>query len=126
MPNQFLGLREADRAPSLATDLNDPAILAGRLDDLESLLDLMSHRLFAVDVFTSVTGVHDDLLMPVIGHGNDHAINVLVVEQVPVATRGGHRLARRCADDLVGERLAVVMKVARSHTFDTREPHRSV
>src|SRR5204862_3326210 len=93
LSNQFLGLCEADRAPSLATDLNDPAILAGRLDDLESLLDLMSHRLFAVDVFTSVTGVHDDLLMPVIGHGNDHAINVLVVEQVPVATRSGHRLA---------------------------------
>src|SRR6185437_8074386 len=50
LPNELPRLRESDRAAALAADLHDALVLLCRLDDPETLLDLVGHRFLAIDV----------------------------------------------------------------------------
>src|SRR6185437_12768027 len=124
--NELPRLCESDRAAALAADLHDAIVLARRLDDPEALFDLVCHRFLAIDVLTGVTGIHDDFLVPVVRNGRDQAVNLLVVQKILIAPRRRHGLARRAADDLVGERLAFVIEVAGSHALDAGEPHTGI
>ena len=58
----------------------------------------MRHRLFDVDILARCNGVEGHLLVPVIGHGDDDSLHVLVVEQLPVIAAGrevrSYQLAR--------------------------------
>ena len=77
----------------------------------------MRHRLFAVDVFSGVHGVNDDLLVPVIGDGGDDTVDFLVVEKLLVAARGGNALA----DNFLRERVAAVPQIGRGDALDARK-----
>src|SRR5205807_3084366 len=86
------------RAHALRADLHDaPAFLRG-VDHRDAVGGCVGHRLLTVDVLAGAHGVDDDLTVPVVGHSGDDAVDVLVVEQLPVATRhwqvGSHNLAR--------------------------------
>src|SRR6185437_13426801 len=126
LPNELPRLRESDRAAALAADLHDALVLLCRLDDPETLLDLVGHRFLAIDVLTGVAGIHDDFPVPVVRNGCDHAIDLLVVQQILVRARRRHGLARRLADDLVRERVAIVIEVAGRHALDAGKPHTGV
>ena len=80
----------------------------------------MGHRLLAVDVLPGAHRIDHDLPMPVIGHGGNNAIDVLVVEQLLVSTR--HREIR--PNDLAGESVATIVEVARGRALDAVEPDR--
>src|SRR5260370_20105694 len=74
----------------------------------------MGHGLFAVDVFSGVDGVDDDLLVPMVGNGGDEAVDFFVVEEIFVAARGGNVLA----DNFLGESVAAVVEGASGDAFD--------
>ena len=67
---------------------------------------------------TGVTGIHDDFPVPVVRNGRDQAVDVLVVQQILVSARGRHGLARRCADDLVRQRVAIFPEVTSRDALD--------
>ena len=71
----------------------------------------------AVDVLPRAHRIDDDLLVPMVRHRRDDAIDVLVVEQRLVATC--HRQIR--PDDLTRQRVPSVVEVAGGDTFDALE-----
>ena len=74
----------------------------------------MRHGLLAVHVLAGGNGVDDDLLMPMIGNGNDNRVDLFVIEQLFVAPRGLDGLA----DDLFREFVAAVVKIAGGNALD--------
>jgi hypothetical protein len=65
----------------LGADLNDTIGLLCGGDHGEAVCGAVRHGLFAVDIFARGYCVDQDLLMPVVGYGNDDGVDFFVVEQ---------------------------------------------
>jgi hypothetical protein len=79
--------------------LNDtPGFLRCR-GHLHTFRGSVRHGLFDVDVLACADRVHDDLFVPMIGHGSHDAIDVLVLQQFVIAT-GGRQIG--AIDNLFG------------------------
>src|SRR5712692_4889407 len=118
--DEFLGFGAEDGADALRTDLDDPAGGFAGLDHFEAVGGRVGHGLFAVDVFSSVDGVDDDLLVPVVGNGGDQAIDFFVVEEIFVAA-GYEEIG--IADDFAGEGVAAVVEVGGGDALRAWELH---
>ena len=81
-------------------DLADPLVDAHGLDDLGPFLDLQGQRLLDVDVFAGVGRIDGDQRVPVIGRGDQHRVEVLLLEQLAVVAVGARarRLLLRFVD----------------------------
>ena len=104
-----------DGADALRADLHNAARVFRRGHHGHAVSGRVRHRLLAVDVFSGVYGVHDDLLVPMVGNGGDDAVDLLVVEKFLIAARGGNFRA----DDFLRERVAAVVKVGGRDALDT-------
>ena len=72
----------------LHADLADAVVFTGGFDDKRPFVDGAGERLFDVDVAAGVEGVDRDVLMPVVGRGNEDGIEVFGVEQAAVVGEG--------------------------------------
>ncbi len=70
----------------LAADLHDPLLFRRRVLELRRVFPLVGHRLFDVDVLAGGHRVERDALVPVIGRGDHHGLDVLVVEHAPIVS----------------------------------------
>ena len=68
----------------LAADLHDPLMLRRRALERRRVFPFVGHRLFDVDVLAGGHRVERHALVPVIGHGDHHGLDVLVVEHAPI------------------------------------------
>src|SRR6266850_681026 len=118
---KFLGFGAEDGADTLRTDLYDTAGFFRGGDHGNAVGRRMGHRLFAIDVFAGVDGIHDDLFVPMIGNGGDDAVDLLVVEEFLIFARGVDLGAGNFFDDFFGERVAAIVEVGGSDAFDTGE-----
>ncbi len=84
---QLARLRVDERADALAADLQHTPGLLLRLEHPDALVDRVHHRLLAVDVLALFQGVDRHPLVPVVGAGDDHRVDVLPVEDLPVVAR---------------------------------------
>ena len=74
-----------DDAGSLLTaGLENNFVLVDRLHHLTTLPDRMSKRFLAVNVFACLSGVNGDQGVPMVGHGNDHGIDVVAFENFAI------------------------------------------
>src|SRR6267142_892298 len=118
---ELFGFGAEDGADALRTDLYDAAGFFCGGDHGEAVSRGVGHRLFAIDVFAGVDGVHDDLLVPMIGNGGDDAVDLLVVEEFLIFARGVDLGAGNFFDDFFGERVAAIVEVGGSDAFDAGE-----
>src|SRR5882724_4845839 len=118
---ELLGFGAEDGADALRTDLHDAAGFFRGGDHGDAVGGRMGHRLFAIDVFAGVDGIHDDLFVPMIGNGGDDAVDLLVVEEFLIFARGVDLGAGNFFDDFFGERVAAIVEVGGSDAFDAGE-----
>jgi len=78
--NVFSSLLRVGGAPRLHTYLDDPLVLAGRLNHLSALADIVRHRLFDIDVFAGLTGHDGPQRVPMVRSGVDNGIDVAIIE----------------------------------------------
>jgi hypothetical protein len=104
---QIARLGVDNRAGVLAADLQDAAALPRGVDDAQTLLELLHHRLLDVDVLARFHRVDRHLRMPVIRRGDDDRIDVRTRENLAVVARG----EQVCAPGLPGERQAAVVDI---------------
>lgn len=64
----------------MRTGLHDAVELAGMLHHVPAFADIVTDRLFDIDIFTSLHGPDGSQGMPVIGGGDGDGINGLVIE----------------------------------------------
>ena len=93
------------------------ALLAAGLQDLAGVLDRLHHgqrlgdgqrqRLLAVDVLAGLHGLDGDLGVPVVGRGDQDAVEGLVVDQVAVILDLGLEVLEAPLAHLLGGALAV-------------------
>ena len=96
------------RRPLLAADLEDPGIPPRIVHHRPPFAHGQRQRLFAIDVLACLASVDADQRMPVVGHGDEHRIEVLAVEQfaeVPVRLATA-RHPRRPVGQKLGVRIA--------------------
>jgi len=67
-------------AAALGAVLDDALVLRRGLDQLAALEDVMAARLLHVDVFAGLAGPNGDQRMPVVGRGDRHRVEFLVVQ----------------------------------------------
>ena len=101
---ELLGFGEQGGADALRADLHDASGFFGGGNHGGSVCHSVGHRLLAVNVFAGGDGVDDDLFVPVVGHGDDERLDVMVGEELLILARG-HDVG---ADDFFGEELAAV------------------
>jgi hypothetical protein len=76
-------------ADPLAAHLEDPFVPVGGGDDFDPFVDGEGHRLLDVDVLAGREGVERHLPVPVVRRGDEHGVDVLVVEQAAVVGDDG-------------------------------------
>ena len=67
-------------AAPLRADLDHAVVLARRLAHLVALVDGLRQRLLDIDVLARLAGQDGGAGVPVVGSGDDHAVDVLVLE----------------------------------------------
>ena len=67
---------------ALGADLDDAAVLAGRGDHLPAFPDVVGEGLLDVDVLARLAGPDGGQGVPVVGRGDGHGVDGLVVEQL--------------------------------------------
>ncbi len=118
--DEFLGFGAEHRTDALRTDLDDaPGGFPG-FDHFETIGRRVRHRFFAVDIFSGVDGVDDDLLVPMIGNGGDQAIDLFVVEQIFVAA-GDEKIG--IAGNFARERVAAIVEIGGGNALSAGERH---
>ena len=85
---------------ALGADLHDASGLFLRIRHVEALGRGVRHGFFAIHILARAHRVDHDLLVPVVGNGDDEAVDILVVEQFLIAARGGKI---GVADDFFGQ-----------------------
>ena len=122
--DRLLGLPEVIHRGVLAADLEHAAGRFHHLGDLLRLLDRVGHRLFEVDVLAVAQRLHRVGVMPVIGRGNHHDVDVgpgadlaIVVVDGPLVDAGGFAgpLLALVPDVVDGDRLNVTGLLAALH-----------
>src|SRR6266852_6174580 len=114
---KFFGFGANDGADALRTNLHHAAGFFRGGDHGDAVGGGMRHGFFAIDIFAGADGVDDHLLVPMVRNGGDETVDFLVVEEIFVAARGGDFLA----DNLLGESVAAVVKIAGSDALDARK-----
>jgi hypothetical protein len=76
---------------------------------------VLNHRFFEVDVLAGVHRVDGDLLVPMIGRGDDHGVDVGPREHLAIVARGEDVLS----PELLGARQAAVVDVGDGDDLDT-------
>ena len=74
---------------ALGAVLHDPLVLAGGLDHLAALEDVVRGGLFHVDVLAGLAGPDRFQGVPVVGRGQRHGVDRLVIEQLAVIRKQG-------------------------------------
>src|SRR2546425_1080036 len=82
--DQLLALMNGRGASTLHSDLDDPVSLADLAHHIRALFDRPGHRFFAVSVFAGLDGVHQMIVVPVLGGGDEHGVNIFPFEQLSV------------------------------------------
>ena len=91
----FSRLGADDGTDALRSDLHDLARFFCGGDHFNAVGGGVRHRLFAIDRLARADGIDDDLLVPVIRHGGENAVDLFVVEKLFVFSRGEEiRLSR--------------------------------
>src|SRR5258708_22641545 len=85
---KFLGLGANHGADALRANLHDAAGFLIGLDHGDAVGGRVRHRLFAVDVLAGVDRIDDDLLVPVLRHSGDDAVDLFVVQEFLVFAGG--------------------------------------
>ena len=91
--------------------LDNPVVLARRVANQLAFVDGLRKRLFDVNVFPRLAGQEGDVGVPMIGGGDNDALDILVVQQVPELLGCAGRLALRFFQvriDLVEDRLVEI------------------
>jgi len=83
----------------------------------EAVGGIVRHGFFAVDIFAGGERVHNHLLMPVVGHGDEDGVDVFRVEQFLVAARS----ADVFAGNFLRQVVAAVVEIGGGHAFDARK-----
>ena len=88
-------LGEAGPLARAVRGLDDPLVLAGRLDHLAAFEDVVGRGLLDVHVLARLAGPDRRQRVPVVGRGDDDRVDVLVVEQLAqVGVRLDARIVR--------------------------------
>ena len=82
--NDFRGLMKGRNRTLPRAHLPDNAVLLDCANNGLLFGDGVRERLFGVDVFLAARGFSGDDLMPMIGHGDHHGIDVVAGKQLPV------------------------------------------
>jgi len=77
-----LGIQEQFSTAPLGADLHDPARSAHGLDDRETFVDLVRHRLLHVNILARLAGPDGLQSMPMVGRGDGDGVDGLVVENL--------------------------------------------
>ena len=116
------GLDEVRRAAALRADLHDPLVLAGRGQHGLALDHVHADRLLHVDVGAGLDGRDHRQGVPVVGRGDQHDVEVLLLEHLAVVAVGARLLLRRLArgDHLGGLGQHPLVDVAQRDDLDRR------
>jgi len=104
--DQLLGLGAEDGTDALRADLDDATGGFAGFDHFEAVGGRMRHGLFAINVFSGVNCIHDNLFVPVVRNRRDQAIDFFVVEEIFVTARSEEI---GIASDFAGKRVAAVV-----------------
>ena len=110
-------LAESRIRAALRSRLHDALVLAGRLDHLPALPDVVADRLLDVDILARLAGPHGDERVPVVGRRRGHHIDVLIFEQLAAVHVRVHLLAP------LGEFLPLPFEEALIRIADGDDPH---
>ena len=97
--------------------LDDAAVLLGRANQLASLPQVVRTGFFDVHVLAGLTCPNRHQRVPMVGRGNRHRVDRLVVEQ-PADIRHGSRPSTDFAEALVEHRL---VDITQGSNLDTRD-----
>ena len=106
--DEFPRLAVAGQHHVLRADLHETVRLRDRIGDAEGVFHLERHGLFDVDVLARSEGIDDVLGVPVFGGRDDHAVDVLLLQEfavVAVAAHGEPLGLRRTVDPTVEVRF---------------------
>ena len=112
--DQVLDLVVEDRAGVLAADLEDGLGLLLRGDDRRPFLDGADHRLLAVDGLARLHRVDRHPGVPVVGHADQHGVDVLAGEDLAIVDIG----LDLAAEDLLGVRSPALVQVGGGDQLD--------
>src|SRR5687767_4956295 len=118
--DHLLRLGENLGAHALRPDLHDATALLRRVRHFHSLRRRVRHRLLAVHVLAGAHRVDQDLPVPVVGHRDDHAIDVPVLEKRLIPARDGEI----GPDDLPRQGMPTIVEVTGRDTLDSVEGYR--
>jgi len=93
----LLGLSVNHRADALAAHLKDSSGLASRLDDLRPIAVNVNHRLLEVHIFPGVHRVNGRLLVPMVGSGDQHGVDVRTRQNLVIIASGQYGVAPQLA-----------------------------
>ena len=87
----------------LVADLDDSAGPFDCLDHLLTFPDGVGKRLFLIDILPGFDGVNEVTMMPVVGAGDDHRVDVAALEKLPIVLvrirfSAGNLLCLLCAE----------------------------
>jgi hypothetical protein len=85
---QFFRLLVNDRTHPLAAHLHNPVRLAPGLNDFWPIGVEVDHRLFAINVFARVHGIHRRLHVPMIRSADNDRVNILPRQDLVVVAGG--------------------------------------
>ena len=85
--DEILGLLIDDGTDALRADLKDAIVLLGGFDDGLTVVDLLDHWLFAVDILACRHCVDGDFRMPVVGRPDDDGVDVRPGENFAIVAR---------------------------------------
>jgi len=57
------------------------------IDHRHAVVDVLYHRLFAIDIFACLHGGNGDRAVPVIGRSDDHCIDIFAIEDFLIVLR---------------------------------------
>jgi hypothetical protein len=80
------------RAPVLRPNLYNPVVLAGRIAHEVPFTNGVGEGLFNIHVLAGLAGQHGDMCVRVIGNGDNHAINIFIVQNPAEILHGAGRL----------------------------------
>ena len=103
LPDKLLGRSIVTPAALLGAHLHHAVVLAGHLGHPLAFVDEERHWFFDVDVFASRAGHHGHHGVPMVGRGDHHGLDVLVIQHfAEVAIR--LRAAAQLGDALIHAR----------------------
>ena len=96
--------------------LEDPLVVAHCFDHRQSILRIVDHGLFDVEILAGLAGIDGDWRVPVVRRGDDHRVDVVVPKHLAVI-----RIFLRIAAGEFGRSVpADIIDVAHGRNIDVR------